>query len=128
MSAISLWNPRGLLAGLGCLVAVVVAGCAAPQATVLTGSALPFDDAVAQATDGLVAQTQKLPAFLAAVESKLVKRGVVLDPMIDAGSGEQTARDAAARAARHRAHDARSSNRSRSCPSPAPTSPRRSTC
>jgi outer membrane protein OmpA-like peptidoglycan-associated protein len=90
MSAISLWNPRGLLAGLGCLFAIVVAGCAAPQATVLTGSALPFDDAVAQATDGLVAQTQKLPAFLAAVESKLVKRGVVLDPMIDAGSGEQT--------------------------------------
>lgn len=94
MSAISLRNPRSLLAGLGWLVAVAVvviaAGCAAPQATVQTGGALPFDEAVALATDGLVAQTQRLPAFLAAVESKLVKRGVVLDPMIDAGSGEQT--------------------------------------
>jgi outer membrane protein OmpA-like peptidoglycan-associated protein len=43
------------------------------------------------ATDGLVAQTQNLPAFLAKVEAKLVKRGVVVDPMLDAGSGQQTA-------------------------------------
>lgn len=90
MSAISLWTPRGLLAGLGCLAAIVVAGCAAPPVVQPSGGALAFDDAVAQATDALVGQTQKLPAFLAAVESKLVKRGVVLDPMIDAGSGEQT--------------------------------------
>jgi len=66
-----------------------MAGCAAPQATSLT-SALPFDEAVAQATDGLVGQTQKLPTFLAKVESKLTKRGVVLDPMLDAGTGQQT--------------------------------------
>jgi hypothetical protein len=32
---------------------------------------------VAQATDGLAAQTQKLPAFLAKVESKVNKRSVV---------------------------------------------------
>ena len=51
---------------------------------------LPFEQAVAQATDGLVAQTQKLPAFLARVEAKLNKRGVVLDPMLDAASGQQT--------------------------------------
>lgn len=52
---------------------------------------LPFDQAVVEATDGLVQQTQKLPGFLAKVESKLNKRGVVVDPMLDAGSGQQTA-------------------------------------
>ncbi|HEX2540763.1 MAG TPA: OmpA family protein [Caldimonas sp.] len=69
---------------------VVVAGCAAPQATQLSNE-LPFEQAVAQATDGLAAQTQKLPAFLARVESRLNKRGVVLDPMLDAATGQQTA-------------------------------------
>jgi outer membrane protein OmpA-like peptidoglycan-associated protein len=68
----------------------VVAGCAAPQATSLNDE-LPFEQAVAQATDGLAGQTQKLPAFLAKVESKLNKRGVVLDPMLDAATGQQTA-------------------------------------
>src|SRR5277367_5187802 len=72
------------------VVAVVVAGCAAPQATLISDE-LPFDQAVANATDGLAAQTQKLPAFLAKVESKLAKRGVVLDPMLDATTGQQTA-------------------------------------
>jgi outer membrane protein OmpA-like peptidoglycan-associated protein len=65
-------------------------GCAAPQATRLSDE-LPFEQAVDQATDGLAAQTQKLPAFLAKVESKLAKRGVVLDPMLDATTGQQTA-------------------------------------
>jgi outer membrane protein OmpA-like peptidoglycan-associated protein len=65
---------------------VVAAGCAAPQATNL-GDELPFEQAVAQATDGLAAQTQKLPGILA----KLAKRGVVLDPMLEATTGQQTA-------------------------------------
>jgi outer membrane protein OmpA-like peptidoglycan-associated protein len=60
-----------------------LAGCATPKAT-SSKAELPFDQAVAQATDGLVMQTQKLPAFLTA------KRGVVPDPMIDAGSAQQT--------------------------------------
>ncbi len=86
---------RGLLAaGLSALL-FVLAGCGT-QAVKLSEE-LPFDEAVTQATDGLVAQTQKLPGFLARVdlfakaESKLGKRGVVLDPMIDASSGQQTA-------------------------------------
>lgn len=81
---------RGLLAAVLFILAALAAGCAAPQATQVTEE-LPFEQAVAQATDGLVAQTQKLPAFLAKVESKIAKRGVVLDPMLDAGSGQQTA-------------------------------------
>ena len=48
---------------------------------------MPFEQAVAQATDGLVGQVQKGPAFLA----KLARRSVVLDPMLDATTGQQTA-------------------------------------
>ncbi|MCM5681954.1 OmpA family protein [Schlegelella sp. S2-27] len=80
---------RGALAAALLALIAFVAGCAAPQATRVTDE-LPFEQAVVQATDGLVSQTQTLPAFLAKVESKIAKRGVVLDPMLDAGSGQQT--------------------------------------
>jgi hypothetical protein len=64
-------------------VLLLTAGCASPPGA--SKAELLFDQAVAQATDGLVAQTQ---TFLAKIGGK---RGVVLDPMIDAGSGHQTA-------------------------------------
>ncbi len=80
---------RGWLCAAAAGLALLMAGCAAPQATTVA-SELPFPQAVQEATDGLVGQTQKLPAFLAKVESKLAKRGVVLDPMLDATTGEQT--------------------------------------
>ncbi len=76
--------------GAAASLIAALAGCATPQATNLNDE-LPFDQAVSQATDGLAGQTQKLPAFLAKVESKLNKRGVVLDPMLDAATGQQTA-------------------------------------
>jgi len=69
----------------GVVAAVLAAACAAPQAT--TVAEMPFEQAVAQATDGLVGQIQKGPAFLA----KLAKRSIVLDPMLDAATGQQTA-------------------------------------
>ena len=69
----------------------VLVGCAAPPQATNLSDEQPFDQAVAQATDGLAAQTQKLPAFLAKVESKVNKRSVVLDPMLDAVTGQQTA-------------------------------------
>jgi outer membrane protein OmpA-like peptidoglycan-associated protein len=65
------------------------AGCQSTGPTVISNE-LPFDQAVAAATDGLVAQTQTLPAFLAKVEAKVVKRPLVIDPMLDAASGQQT--------------------------------------
>lgn len=69
-------------------------GCQSTGPTVV-GSELPFDEAVATATDGLVGQTQKLPAFLAKVEAKVgatvARRGLLIDPMLDATSGQQTA-------------------------------------
>jgi outer membrane protein OmpA-like peptidoglycan-associated protein len=85
---------RGVWVGLALAAAALLGGCAS-QAVKLSEE-LPFDQAVAKATDGLVAQTQKLPGFLAKVdllskaESKLGKRSVALDPMIDASSGQQT--------------------------------------
>lgn len=79
---------RWFLAAATALVATLT-GCAAPQATNVSQE-LPFDQAVVQATDGLVQQTQKLPAFLAKVESRIAKRGVVVDPMLDATTGQQT--------------------------------------
>ena len=89
---LTLSNPKRLLAWAAATAGLIaaLAGCAAPQATNLSDE-LPFEQAVAQATDGLAGQTQKLPAFLARVESKLNKRGVVLDPMLDALTGQQTA-------------------------------------
>jgi hypothetical protein len=89
MMPTTLLRHRGLSALLSAACAVLMAACAAPQAT-SSSTELPFEEAVAQATDGLVAQTQKLPAFLAKVEAKIAKRGVVLDPMLDASSGQQT--------------------------------------
>jgi len=56
-----------------------------------------FEKALAEATDHLVAQTGKLPVFLARIESKLAKpdakqpkRVVTIDPMLDTITGQQT--------------------------------------
>ena len=86
---------RCVLAMLGGGAALLLAACAtkAPSAAISTNE-LPFQQAVETATDALVAQTQKLPGFLAKMEAKidakLNKRGVVLDPSLDAGTGQQT--------------------------------------
>ena len=79
-----------MLGALSLLAALVLSGCATPKASVVSEE-LPFEEAVARATDGLVAQTSKLPGFLAKVESKLNKRGLVVDPALDASTGQQTA-------------------------------------
>jgi outer membrane protein OmpA-like peptidoglycan-associated protein len=71
------------------LVMLGGAGCQSTGPTVISNE-LSFDEAVVAATDGLVAQTQKLPAFLAKVEARVVKRPLVIDPMLDAASGQQT--------------------------------------
>lgn len=80
----------GQAALLGCMA--FLSGClaTAPTQPTVSTSELSFSEAIVVATDGLVAQTQKLPAFLAMVESKLARKSVVVDPMIDAASGQQT--------------------------------------
>jgi tetratricopeptide (TPR) repeat protein len=76
---------RRLALATGAATALVLAACAAPP-QVTSSAELPFDQAVDQATDGIAGQTQKLPAFFA----KLAKRSVVVDPMLDAATGQQT--------------------------------------
>jgi len=88
---ISLSNAKRLFVAAATGLLGVLVGCAAPPGATNLSEELPFDEAVAQATDGLAAQTQKLPAFLANVQSRLGKKGVVLDPMLDAVTGQQTA-------------------------------------
>ena len=73
------------LAALALLTALLV-GCAAPQQSAST-EPLALDQAISAATDALALQTQNLPAFMA----KLDKRALVIDPMIDSSSGQQTA-------------------------------------
>ena len=77
--AIAAW-----LVGMLCVLAL--AGCAAPPPAV-SNEPVPLDQAITEATDSLALQTQKLPAFMA----KLEKRALVIDPMIDSSSGQQTA-------------------------------------
>ncbi len=56
---------------------------------------MSFDQAVTVATDSLVNQTKSLPSILgefeAKVEAKVSKRELVIDPMLDGSSGQQTA-------------------------------------
>jgi flagellar motor protein MotB len=79
---------RGASVLLGVVLLVSACTSSEPQA---------FEKAAADATDRLVAQTGKLPAFLAKIEStlakpdpKLPRRLVTIDPMIDTITGQQT--------------------------------------
>lgn len=70
------------------VAAALVVGCVT-RAT-QDSRELSFDEAVNVAIDGLVSQTQQLPAFLGQVEAKLAVRSVIVDPMLDGASGQQT--------------------------------------
>jgi outer membrane protein OmpA-like peptidoglycan-associated protein len=91
MQMIFLLNTKRLLGSVATGLLAVLLGCAAPPQATNLNEELPFEQAVAQATGGLAAQMQTMPAFLAKVESQLNKRSVVLDPMLDAVTGQQTA-------------------------------------
>ncbi|MDD2991708.1 MAG: OmpA family protein [Zoogloea sp.] len=67
--------------------ALLVACATPPQAT--TTKELPFEQAVAQATEDLFKQTQA--DLLSKVESKLVRRTIAIDPLLDGRTGQQTA-------------------------------------
>lgn len=84
-------HARSVTVALAATASLFVAGCVTQPTATVNNNALPFDEAVVVATDALVAQTQTLPGFLAKVEAKVNKRPVVLDPTLDAGTGQQTA-------------------------------------
>ena len=78
---------RTALRVLTLCAAALAAACANRPAP---GNAMPFDQAVNQGVDDLMVQTQKLPAFLAKVESTLTQRRIVIDPLLEGASGQQT--------------------------------------
>lgn len=83
---------RAAAMGLAAALLSWLAGCAAPPAgPTVSNEAMPYEQAIAFATDALVAQTQNKTGLLAKVDAKLNKRPVVLDPSLDSGSGQQTA-------------------------------------
>ncbi|MGJ7511353.1 OmpA family protein [Variovorax sp. GT1P44] len=69
-------------------LALGLAGCASPPVVTSSKTVQPFDQAVAQATDSLVMQVPPGRTLFSRTDAK---RSVVLDPMIDAGSAQQTA-------------------------------------
>ena len=84
---------RNLLVCAGVLL--IVAGCATPApapvpipAPTSDTSERSFDEAVNVATDGLVTQLQQRPGPSTKTETR---RSLVIDPMVDALSGQQTA-------------------------------------
>jgi outer membrane protein OmpA-like peptidoglycan-associated protein len=77
-------------AAVATALVVVLAACTSSEPQT-------FEKAATEATDRLVAQTGKLPAFLAPIESTLAKpdpkaprRTVTIDPMLDTVTGQQT--------------------------------------
>ena len=79
------------------LARAVLAFAALALAACTSSDPQTFEKAASDATDRLVAQTGKLPAFLAKIEStltkpdpKLTRRTVIIDPMIDTITGQQT--------------------------------------
>ena len=67
-------------------VAIAVTGCSTPK-PVASNEPLPFDQAIAAVTDSLFRQSQEAAGFMA----RRSKQAVVLDPTLDAASGQQTA-------------------------------------
>ena len=83
--------------GMGSIARAAAVAAALALAACTSSEPQTFEKAATDATDRLVAQTGKLPAFLAKVESTLAKpdpkaprRTVTIDPMLDTVTGQQT--------------------------------------
>jgi flagellar motor protein MotB len=83
--------------GVGSIARAAAVAAALALAACTSSEPQTFEKAATDATDRLVAQTGKLPAFLAKVESTLAKpdpkaprRTVTIDPMLDTVTGQQT--------------------------------------
>ena len=79
----------GARAWLLAIVLAMLVGCGAGQPPI-------FEQAASDATDEIVAQTRKLPAFVVRMQASIMKSGsdakraVVIDPMLDTTTGQQT--------------------------------------
>lgn len=82
---------RSLLAAT-CIAALTGGGLTAcstapPRAT---SADMSFDEAITASTDDLIAQIQTLPGVLAKLQGFIDKKSLIIDPMIDADTGQQT--------------------------------------
>ncbi|NML16530.1 OmpA family protein [Azohydromonas caseinilytica] len=69
------------------LVLAALAGCATPTGPTASTEAVSFDQAVASATDSLLTQARQSMGVMAQFSS----RSVVVDPMLESGTGQQSA-------------------------------------
>jgi outer membrane protein OmpA-like peptidoglycan-associated protein len=72
---------------LALILLTLLVACATPSGN----TPVPYNDAIRQATDELVSQTKGLPNFLSKIDMGQVRRVIVVDPMVDAASGQQSA-------------------------------------
>lgn len=73
-----------------CCSVILLPSCAAPVASV-RAQPVPFDLALDLAVDDLIAQTQRLPAFMTNMESRIKLGTIVVDPLLDSSTGQQNA-------------------------------------
>ena len=68
------------------LLTTLLAGCAAPKTNAPPAEALPLDRAVVHVTDDMFAQAHERSGFF----ERMNKRSLVIDPLLDGASGQQT--------------------------------------
>jgi outer membrane protein OmpA-like peptidoglycan-associated protein len=71
-------------------ISLLFTACGQMPTQPVRDSALPFAIALNNSVDDLFLQTQKLPGFLAAIESRIKLGTLVVDPLLDGASGQQT--------------------------------------
>lgn len=81
---------RTIYAIVLCCSVFLLTSCAAPVASV-RAQPVPFDVALDLAVDDLIAQTQRLPAFMTNMESRIKLGTIVVDPLLDSSTGQQNA-------------------------------------
>ncbi|WP_232540156.1 OmpA family protein [Azohydromonas aeria] len=78
---------RARLPAWPAIALAALAGCATPTGPTASTEAVSFDQAVATATDSLITQARQALGL----KAQFASRSVVVDPMIEGGSGEQSA-------------------------------------
>lgn len=83
---------RSLLAatGIAVLTGWGLSACSTTPPKATGAAQMSFDQAITSATDELIAQIRTLPGVLAKLQGMVDKKSLIIDPMIDADTGQQT--------------------------------------
>lgn len=71
-------------------VTLFLVACAGTLGSTARENSVPFDQALNQTIDDLFAQAKKLPGFVGNLDLSLKPRTIVVDPLLDGTSGQQT--------------------------------------